>query len=90
MMNITIIQVYVPMMGYDNAVAMFYEELVNIIKETPKKDLHIIQQGWNAKIGTDAYKHWGGTIGLFGLGETLTLTLANMLFPHKTSRRTWH
>lgn len=40
-LNITIIQVYAPMMDYDDndAVEMFYE-LENTIKENPKKDFH--------------------------------------------------
>ena len=104
-MNITIIQVYAPTSDYDDeAVETFYEELENTIKKTPKKDFLVIQGDWNAKIGTDAFDHWGGTAGQFGLGETNDrglrlldfarshkLTVANTLFPHKISRRTtWH
>ena len=59
---------------------------------------------WNAKVGEDAYDQWPGTVGRFGLGETndrglrllefatsYKMALANILFPHKTSRRAiWH
>ena len=64
----------------------------------------IVQGDWNAKIGQDAYAHWTGTVGKFGVGETNDrglrllefakshrLTIANTLFPHKLSRKTtWH
>ena len=103
--NLTIIQVYAPTQDYDDdAVEKFYVELEETIKKTPKKDLLIITGDWNAKIGPDAYNQWAGTVGRFGIGETndrgirllefansYHLTLANTLFPHKTSRRTtWH
>ena len=43
---------------------------------TPKTDyMHIkhilvVQDDWNAKVGPDAYLHWAGTVGRFGIGET--------------------
>ena len=103
--NMTIIQVYAPTQDYDDdIVEEFYEELEDTIKKVPKKDLLVIQGDWNAKIGPDAYNQWAGTVGRFGVGESNDrgmrllecaskhkLTLANTLFPHKTSRRTtWH
>ena len=103
--NITIIQVYAPTQDYDDdAIEEFYAELEETIKKTPKKDLLIVLGDWNAKVGPDAYDQWAGTVGRFGTGETNDrglrllefasshkLTLANTLFPHKTSRRTtWH
>lgn len=103
-MNISIIQVYAPATDYDDdAVEIFYEELENTIKGIPKKDFIVIQGDWNAKIGTDAYDHWEGTTGRFGLGEpkdrglrlldfarSQKLTAVKTLFPHKFSCRTWH
>ena len=103
--NITIIQVYAPTSDYeDDIIEEFYEELEQTIKQTPKKDFLVVQGDWNAKIGTDAYTHWPGTVGQFGVGETNErglrllefasshkLTIANTLHPHKLSRRTtWH
>ena len=103
--NMTIIQVYAPTTDYDDETnEQFYEDLENVIRSTPKKDILVIQGDWNAKIGPDAYDQWPGTVGRFGVDETNdrglrllefanshNLTVANTLFPHKTSRRTtWH
>ena len=103
--NITIIQVYAPTSDHDDQeVEEFYEQVENAIKKVPKKDITIIQGGFNAKVGPDAYEDWQGTIGQFGVGETndrglrllefassQRLTIANTLYPHKLSRRTtWH
>ena len=103
--NITIFQVYAPTTDYsDETVEEFYEELEEAIKKIPKKNFLIIQGDWNAKVGTDAYSHWSGTVGQFGVGDTNDrgirllefarshkLTIANTLYPHKMSRRTtWH
>ena len=103
--NITIFQVYAPTTDYsDESVEEFYEELEEAIKKIPKKDFLIVQGDWNAKVGTDAYSHWSGTVGQFGVGDTndrgtrllefarsQKLTIANTLYPHKMSRRTtWH
>ncbi|XP_063587738.1 craniofacial development protein 2-like [Penaeus indicus] len=102
--NISIIHVYAPTQDYDDdRIEEFYEELEDIIRKTPRKDL-IVQGDWNAKVGPDAYQIWAGTVGRFGLGITNdrgqrllefacnhNLTLAITLYPHKTSRReTWH
>lgn len=103
--NITIIQVYAPTSEHeDEEVEEFYEELDNIIKKTPKKDILLVLGDWNATIGPDAYQQWAGTVGKFGLGNTNArglrllefaqshrLTIANTLHPHKKSRTvTWH
>ena len=103
--NITIVQVYAPTSDHDEQeLEEFYEQVENVIKKIPKKDITIIQGDFNAKVGPDAYKDWQGTIGQYGTGETnerglrllefasnQRLTIANTLFPHKPSRRTtWH
>ena len=103
--NISIIQAYAPTTEHeDEEVEQFYDQIEETIKTIPKKDILIIQGDWNAKVGPDAYEQWAGTTGKFGIGETNErglrllqfarshrLTLANTLFPHKTSRRTtWH
>ena len=78
----------------------FYQSLNNVIRKAPKKDMMIIQGGCNAKIGPDAHENWKGTVGKYGMGDTnergrrlLEIArmnnkmIANMLYPHKTSRR---
>ena len=48
--NITIVQVYVPMSDYDdNKIEEFYDQLQNVIDQTPKKDILVVQGDWNAK-----------------------------------------
>ena len=98
--NITILQAYVPSSDHeDEEVEEFYKQLDDIIAKIPKKDLVIIQGDWNAKVVTDAYQNWAGTVGQFSIGEcndrglrllefakSPRLTLANTLHPHKLSR----
>ena len=103
--NLTIIQVYAPTTDHaDEEVEEFYEQLENTIAKVPKKDITLVVGDWNAKVGTDSYKDWSGTVGRFGTGQTNArglrllefgkhhqLTLANTLHPQKISRRTtWH
>ena len=69
--NITIVQVYAPTSDHDEQeLEEFYEQVENVIKKIPKKDITIIQGDFNAKVGPDAYKDWQGTIGQYGTGET--------------------
>ena len=56
--NITIIQAYAPTSDYDDAdVEDFYEQLQEVLDQTPKKDILVVQDDWNAKIGEDAYEN---------------------------------
>ena len=101
--NIIVIQVYAPT-SYHKEVKQFYEQHDSIMAKTPKKDILVVQVNWNAKVGPDAYQHWVGTVGRFGIGEThdrewglrefansYRLTLANTLHPDKLSRTaTWY
>ena len=42
--NITIVQVYAPMSDYDdNEKEEFYDQLQNVIDQTPKKDILVVQ-----------------------------------------------
>ena len=42
--NITIVQVYAPMSNYnDNEIEELYEQLQNVIDQTPKKDILVVQ-----------------------------------------------
>ena len=56
--NVTIIQVYAPTSGQDDSkVGHFYQQLRETIDQTPKKDIQVVQEEWNDKIGKDAQAH---------------------------------
>ena len=43
-LNITIVQVYAPMSDYDdNEIEEFYDQLQNVIAQTPMKDVLVVQ-----------------------------------------------
>ena len=52
--NITIVQAYAPASDYDDNKIEFYDQLQNVIDQTPKKDILVVQGDWNAKVGKDA------------------------------------
>ena len=59
--NITIVQVYTPMSDYDdNKTEEFYDQPQNVIDQTPKKDILVVQGNWNAKVGKYACGNWQG------------------------------
>ena len=62
--NITIIQAYAPTTDNDDDdIIDFYGQLQEVIDQAPKKDILVLPDGWNAKIGEDASKNWNGTCG---------------------------
>ena len=64
--NITVIQVYAPTSNAEEAaVEWFYEDLQDLLKLTPKKDVLFIIGDWNAKVGS---QETPGVTGKFGLG----------------------
>ena len=64
--NITVIQVYAPTSNTQEVeVERFYEDLQDLLKLTPKKDILFIIGDWNAKIGS---QETPGVTGTFGLG----------------------
>ena len=64
--NITVIQVYAPTSNAEEAeVEQVYEDLQDILKLTPKKDVLFIIGDWNAKVGS---QETPGVTGKFGLG----------------------
>ena len=64
--NVTIVQVYAPMSDHDeNEIEELYDHLQNIIDQTPKKDILVVQGDWNAKVGKDACGNWQGICGPF-------------------------
>ena len=64
--NITVIQVYALNSNAEEAeVEWFYEDLQDLLKLTPKKDVLFIIGDWNAKVGS---QETPGVTGKFGLG----------------------
>ena len=99
--TITGIQVYAPPSNAEEVEGeQFYEDLQDLLKLTPKKDVLFIIGDWNAKVGS---QETPGITGKFGLGvqkeagqrltefcQENTLVLANTLFQyHKTRPCTW-
>ena len=59
--KITIIQAYAPRTDYDdNDSEHFYDQLQEVVDQTPKKDIIVVWGDWSAKI-EDACKNWKGT-----------------------------
>ena len=100
--NITIVQVYASTLDYDdNEVEEFYDQLKNVIDQTPKKDILVVQRDRN--VGNDACGNWQDICGPFCEDDTNErglrvlefatfndLVLANTFGHHKASRRwTW-
>ena len=99
--NITVIQVYASTSNAEEAEAeWFYEDLQDLVKLTPKKDVLFIIGDWNAKVGSQEIP---GVTGKFGfsvqneVGQRLTefyqenaLVIANTLVQqHKRQVYTW-
>ena len=103
--NITIVQAYAPASDYDdNEIEEFYDQLQNVIDQTRKTVIFVVQGDWNAKVGGDACGNWQGICGPFcnydaherGLRLLYfaifnDLVLANTFGHYKASRKwTWH
>ena len=99
--NITVIQVCALTSNVEEAeVEQFYEDLQDLLKLTPKKDVLFITGDWNAKVGSQEIP---GVTGKFGLGvqneaeqmlielcQEHTLVIANTIFQqHKRRLYTW-
>ena len=99
--NTTVIQVYAPTSNAEEAeVEWFYEDLQDLLKLTPKKDVLFNVGDWNAKVGS---QETPGVTGKFGLGvqneegqrltefcQENTLVITNSLFQqHKRRLYTW-
>ena len=64
--NITVVQIYAPTNNAEAAeVKWFYEDLQDLSKLTPNKDILFIIEDWNAKVGN---QETAELIGKFGLG----------------------
>ena len=65
--NIIVIQVHAPTSNIEEAeVEQFYEDLQDLLKLTPNKDIFFIIRDWNAKVGS---QETPGVTVKFGLGE---------------------
>ena len=99
--NITVIQVYtLTCNAEEDDVEWFHEDLQDLLKLTPKKDVLFIIGDWNAKVGS---QETPGVTGKFGLGiwneagqrliefcQENALVIANTLFQqHKRKLYTW-
>ena len=51
--NIKVIQVHTSTSDHEQ----LYEQLEGITAKTPKKDILVVQDDWNAKVGPNAYQH---------------------------------
>ena len=84
--NITVIQVYAPTSNAEEAeVEWFYEDLQDLLKLTPKKD--IIKGEWNAKVGSQEIP---GVTGKFGLGYRIKQAKANRVLPRECTGHSKH
>ena len=64
--SITVIQAYAPTSNAEEAeVEWFYEDLQDLLKLTPQKDVLFIIGDWNAQVGSQEIP---GVTGKFGLG----------------------
>ena len=100
-LDITVIQAYAPTRNTEEAeVEWFYDDLQDLLKVTPKKDVLFITDNWNSKVGSQEVP---GITGEFGLGvhneagqrvtefcQENALVIANTLFQqHKRRLYTW-
>ena len=62
--NITIIQAHAPTSDHDdNEIEELYDQLQDVIDQTPTHDILVVQGDWNAKVGKDACGNWQGICG---------------------------
>ena len=53
--DITVVHAYALTSVYDdNEIEEFYDQLQNVIDQTPKKDILVVQGDWIAKVGRNA------------------------------------
>ena len=94
-------QIYASISNSEEAeVEWFYEDLQDLLEQTPKTDVLFIIRDWNAKVGSEEIP---GITGKFGLGvqnkvgqritefcQENALVIANTLFQqHKRRLYTW-
>ncbi|KAF7239447.1 Tumor necrosis factor receptor superfamily member 21 [Varanus komodoensis] len=99
--NITVVQVYAPTTGAEEAeVDRFYEGLQHLLEITPKNDVRIIVGDWNAKVGSQKITRITGKFGdgvqneaghrLVEFCQENMMVIANTLFQQSKRRLyTW-
>ncbi|CAF4075711.1 unnamed protein product [Rotaria magnacalcarata] len=64
--QLTLIHVYAPTStSSDDEIEIFYDSIEHALTRTPKKDIIIVTDDWNAKIGSDN-THWESMMGRYG------------------------
>ena len=106
-LNITVIQVYAPTTNAEEAEAeQFYEDVQNLLKLTPKKDVLFLTGDSNAKVGSQEIPRVTGKLGLeveneaeqrlgkirkeMGILDHLTCLLRNLYVGQEATVRTRH
>ena len=54
----------------DNKIEEFCDQLKNVFDQIPKKDILIVKEDWNAKVGKDVCENWQGICGPFCNDDT--------------------
>ena len=86
--NITVIQIYVPTSNAEEAeVVQFYEDLQDLIKLTPKKDVLCRIGDWPAKVGSQEILR---ITGKFGLGVQNEARQRLTVLPRECTSHTKH
>ena len=63
--NITEVNAYTRTPNYDdNEVEECYDQLQNVIDQTSKKDILVVQGDWDGKVGKDACGNWQSICGV--------------------------
>ena len=69
--NITLIQVYGPTTAaVDEEIERFYQDLSQVVKQVPKRDLLLVMGDFDAKVARREPSAMWSAVGLYGLGET--------------------
>ena len=103
--NLCILQIYAPTSTADTeTIDEWYNQLEQVIRDIPKKDVKIIQGDWNAKLGEESKSDFNNLMGRYSNRETnergkdmlefmsrWNLYACNTKFKHKPSRiYTWY
>ena len=102
--HVSVIAVYAPINETENEeeTRKFYQALRGCVRKTPKQDMLLVMEDFNARVGNDA-DAWRGTIGKFGAEELNekgvklldfcafnSLVVTNTLFQHRPChQQTW-
>ena len=57
---------YAPTLDHDdNEAEGFFDQLKNVINQTPKKDIRVVQKDWKTNVGKNSHENWQAIYGLF-------------------------